>query len=212
MFQGLSGTAYIYQKGEKPNDTARRVSIGSVHDLSQIVGDDQCDVIGGATFMRQTPRETRYEYSGVGIGYWDVPGGSANPALSSIEISSDLIEDYGIDTCLKIAKLHTELADQSGAAYGLIDFAPSTEIVGGAIFGRVVYPAISLVRIVEKSKWEQYGWLSRRARGLYWGNYLNNEMLSRLPSDFLSCYAELSRDVGGWEQAHVWRMKNGAFF
>ena len=206
-------TAYLWKSTDFPRDRPSRIRLGVVSDVDDLLQDRECDIVGGASFL--VPDSDRVAGSSdLGFDFttesnWS---GFEAPAKSMFDISSRLLEHHGFDSCVEILQLHVELADRFGAAYGLVDYSSSNDNLEGAVFGSVGYLSKPFHRLIEQSKWHQDGWPNRKARGIFWGNYLSNSMLAQLPEEFLDRYASMALDIGGWQQVYIWKRDNGVFF
>jgi hypothetical protein len=95
--------------------------------------------------------------------------------------------------------------EQQGLYYLLVDIAPMEETGASAIYEHGNAPQVhprSLARHIETARWIRLRETRREfVRGVFWGNYLNPELLERLggKEDFRHRYIEKAKqEVGNW--------------
>ncbi len=132
-------------------------------------------------------------------------------ALSSFQLSSNSIRGVGWNCVLPLIYEHVSLADNANALYGLATYTSDSEALSGGIFGSVIHLDAPLHSVVEQSIWLQQGVKQKRVRGVYWGNYLSNELLEKLGGNLAEEYRAQAQNLNGDPTGLVWEFPNGTF-
>ena len=130
---------------------------------------------------------------------------------SLLNFSHEAINSASWEVVLELLHHHVRLADDSGAFYGLIDFADERETIHGGTYGSVVHLDAPLRSIAEQSIWLQQGAKQNRVRSVYWGNYLSNELLEELSDNFIEDYRKEAQTLNGDATGLIWEFPRGVF-
>lgn len=132
---------------------------------------------------------------------------------SSVTMSQSLVESIGTEKLLAVVRAHTELAHDSNAYYGFLDYSPEIDTLEGSTYGSIFCTAATLRATVEQSIWLQKGLKQQRVRGVFWGNYLSNELLRHLGGDFIDAYEDYAMASEYADSSpFIWRFDRGVFF
>lgn len=202
LVEGLAGVVYSTETVVDEKTGAVRVNAGDGEALRAALPMENGFLTGGVAVD-----DDLVVYAGE-LGAWR---NGAEISDAYVSISENLIRRHGFSGILDLLRLHIESAAESGAFYGLVDYSKAVETCDGGTYGSVIHLDAPLRSIVEQSIWLQQGVRQKRVRGVYWGNYLSNELLEKLGGNLAEEYREQAQNLNGDPTGLVWEFPGGTF-